>query len=489
MALRSVGRLWRTVRHLRPVQIYGRLGHWLPTRVPARGPALPRRALPGAWLPSARREPSLVGPDRARFLSEERPVGDPQAWNDASCAKLWLYNLHYFDDLQAADADERAAWHRSLIARWVAENPPPHGNGWEPYPVSLRLVNWSKWLLAGHAPVPGMLESIAQQATWLTRRLEHHLLGNHLFANAKALVFVGVLLDGSAAERWRDRGQSLLRRELPEQVLADGGHFERSTMYHALALEDVLDLLNLEQASGRSLLPGLRTTAQRMAVWLQRMCHGDGEFGFFNDAALGIAPATAELLAYAQRLGVAVALAPPPASTLLQPSGYARLQLGDVCVLADVAPVGPDYLPGHAHADTLSFEASHGNQRVLVNTGTSRYGLGPQRLHERGTAAHNTVTLDNHDSSEVWSGFRVGRRARPVALARGEDAGRPWLQCGHDGYAWLPGRPLHLRRWALGAEGLQVDDEIRWQGRRPDPMPAAVARFHLHPSVQVGDCL
>jgi uncharacterized heparinase superfamily protein len=35
-----------------------------------------------------------------------------------------------------------------------------------------------------------------------------------------------------------------LRSELPEQVLADGGNFERSPMYHAIFLEDVLDLIN-----------------------------------------------------------------------------------------------------------------------------------------------------------------------------------------------------------------------------------------------------
>ena len=79
--------------------------------------------------------------------------------------------------------------------------------------------------------------------------------------------------------------------------------------------------------------------------------------------------------------------------------------------LLDVAPVGPDYLPGHAHADTLSFELSLFGQRVLVNSGTSQYEAGPERSRQRGTAAHNTVIVDGHDSSEVWAGFRVARRA------------------------------------------------------------------------------
>ena len=39
----------------------------------------------------------------------------------------------------------------------------------------------------------------------------------------------------------------------------------------------------------------------------------------------------------------------------------------DSCKLIfDASPVGPDYIPGHAHADTLSFEFSIGKERVLL---------------------------------------------------------------------------------------------------------------------------
>ena len=90
-----------------------------------------------------------------------------------------------------------------------------------------------------------------------------------------------------------------------------------------------------------------------------------------------------------------------------------RICKGEAVLLIDVAPIGPDYLPGHAHADTLSYELSLYGKRVLVNSGTSRYGSGPKRDWERSTAAHNTVEVDGQSSSETWSGFRVARRAYP----------------------------------------------------------------------------
>ena len=63
------------------------------------------------------------------------------------------------------------------------------------------------------------------------------------------------------------------------------------------------------------------------------------------------------------------------------------------------------------HADNLSFEWSLGEQRVLVNSGTSLYGVSSERHRQRKTKSHNTVEIDGFDSSEIWSGFRVARRA------------------------------------------------------------------------------
>ena len=225
-----LGRLWRTVRHLKPIQIVGRAHFlWHRPHVNLR-PAPPLRAASGAWMPPAAREASLLGPMRLRFLSVERGLDDC-GWDQPEVERLWRYNLHYFDDLNAQGASQRRPWQRGLLCRWLAQNPPALGTGWEPYPVSLRTVNWIKWFLAGNAPEADWLHSLAVQVRWLRRRLEWHLLGNHLFVNAKALVFAGLYFDGDEAREWLTCGLRILERELPQQILADGGHFERSTMY------------------------------------------------------------------------------------------------------------------------------------------------------------------------------------------------------------------------------------------------------------------
>lgn len=479
-------RYWNTLRYLKPVQFYGRLWFRLhrPRLDPVAAPTL--REASGRWQVPASRSASMLGPTTFRFLNHEHGLPEQGGWNDAALEKLWLYNLHYFDDLNARDAAARTAWHRALMQRWVAENPPTGGNGWEPYPTSLRIVNWVKWTLAGNRLPAVALPSLMLQTRWLARRLEWHLLGNHLFANAKALVLAGLYFEGPEADAWLARGLKIIAAQLPEQVLPDGGHFERSPMYHAIALEDLLDLLN---AAGH--WPGQvpaaqvqtwRETASRMLDWLQGMTHPDGQMALFNDAALGIAPDGAELQGYARRLAVATAgeamrLRPSPLS--FPDSGYVRLEQGNAVAFLDVAPVGPDYLPGHAHADTLSFELSVFGQRVVVNGGTSRYGAGPQRLRERETAAHSTVEVAGQSSSEVWGGFRVARRARPFGLKTDLQDDRAEVACSHDGYRRLPGQPVHRREWCLDAAGLSVSDFVAGGNH------AAVARFILHPLTHV----
>ncbi len=482
--LSTLDRYWQTLRHLRPVQFYGRLWFRLARQRPDLSPAPPLRVPDGPWLPPACREPSLAGPRSFVFLGESGNL-DAVGWDGPAREKLWRYNQHYFDDLNALDSASRAAWHHDLLLDWLAHNPPGMGNGWEPYPVSLRIVNWVKWALAGNALPEACVHSLAVQARWLTRRLEIHLLGNHLFANAKALVFAGLFFDGEEARGWMRTGLRILAREVPEQILSDGGHFERSTMYHALALEDLLDLCNVgacyrtaPDAEGARQLEGWRARVPAMQAWLHALSHPDGEIAFFNDAALGIAPAVAELDAYCARLGLPALREFPPLHHLAA-SGLVRLQRGEAVALVDVAPVGPDYLPGHAHADTLSFELSLGAQRVLVNSGTSCYGTSAERLRQRGTAAHNTVIVDGDDSSEVWGGFRVARRARPT-VPQLQANGVLDVRCAHDGYTRLPGAPVHERRWLLEEGSLRVIDTV--SGR----FGTAEARFHFHPDVTLG---
>lgn len=479
-------RYWHTVRHLRPVQVFGRVWHRVSRPRPDLSSPPPRRRPVGEFVTPVRRPRSLVGPNRFRLLNREGVVETKGDWNDPDKPKLWLYHLHYFDDLVARRAETRSDRHRELLRRWVSENPPGRGVGWEPYPTSIRIVNWVKWsLLKEGRRLGGALQhSLAVQVRWLRSWLEYHLLGNHLLANATALVVAGLFFEGEEADRWYERGRRLLSRELEEQITGDGGHFERSPMYHVGVLEDLLDIVNLHRCYARNVPAAVTETAEAMLRWMQVMRHPDGGIPFFNDAAAGMFASPRQVDAYADRLNLESRDPRKGVGRVrdLPETGYVRFEAGPAVGFLDAAPVGPDYLPAHAHADTLSFELSLWGQRIFVNTGTSEYGEGNRRQWERSTAAHNTLMVDGEDSSEVWGSFRVARRARITERSVEAERHPARVTAAHDGYVRLAGGAVHLRRWTIDNEGLEVVDQVTGEGTHDVEIG-----LHVHPAWTVRD--
>lgn len=476
---------WNTLRHLKPGQFYWRLRRRSQLSKFEAVATTERRDKTGNFVEPARRRQSILSDNRVSLLNADDCLSNRQIWNDPKHSKLWLYNLHYLDDLNAFDAKDRVDVHKNLVARWILENPPTMGNGWEPYPISLRVVNLIKWVLTKDIADVQTEASIAAQANYLSKVIELHLLGNHLFSNAKALVFAGSFFETPLSARWLASGLAILDKQVAEQVLADGGNFERSPMYHALMLEDLLDLINLSTQFS-SIVPETqilkwKSTSELMLSWLAAMSHPDGQIAFFNDAANGVAPSNDELFRYAKELGLSMPSESFDQVVYLEPSGYVRVTRGHATAIIDVAPVGPDYLPGHAHADTLSFELSIRGARWIVNGGTSRYGNCDIRQYERSTAAHSTVEVGGVSSSEVWHGFRVARRSYPFDIEMQHMVEVSHVGASHTGYHRLRGKPTHRRTWAMSERHLKVHDTVL-----PDLYHAA-ANYIIHPDVKVAD--
>lgn len=443
------GRLYRTLRHAAPRQLLWRARREVRSRLPAAwtAPAVPeevprRRAEADgellAALPHTRRHGSAekrareVVEGRFRFVGRERRHPREVSWDAPEMPRLWRFHLHYFD--YAVDLAEAASGRlggtarrrlRELQKDWIRSNPPGRGDAWHPYPTSVRLVNWLRAELLlersgssgqeDEASRDAVLRSLYAQARAVSADPELDVPGNHLVRNARALLFAGHFFAGDEPEGWTGRARSLLARAVDEQVLEDGGHFERSPAYHVQVLGDFLDLVPLFGPDD-PLRADLAEAIRAMARWLRRMRHPDGSLPQFHDG--GRWP-EADLDALLE--GVDALVRSPTASKedgkaeLLAPSGYALLRpaAGALAVL-DIGPPGPEHLPAHAHCSLLSLELSLAGERVLVNAGTYGYAAGPDRDAFRGTAAHNTVQVGREEQSEIWSSFRIGRRARAL---------------------------------------------------------------------------
>ncbi len=510
------GRLYRTVRYLTARQIVARMivtGRFLLYRrfpqaahIGLGGPARlddARLDCISSWL--AIRYPGPLSPHqmdlaagaaerRFTFLNRPNTAGAGSLdWQAPDMSRLWQYHLHYTDFVAAlalgAQRGHDERWSDdalALVEDWIGANPPGRRPGWEPYPLSLRVVNWVIALAAlgprvGEGRRARIAGSLAAQGRFLARHLERHIGGNHLLKNAKALFILGAALDCPEAEVWRAQGRQLLLDGVEHQVLADGGHVERSPLYHGIVLEDVLDVLALAAAAGPSLLSGtqlaaLGGAARRMTTWLARMRHPDGGLALFNDCVVAGEPEPGALLGYAARV---LACEPSPGGTVaLAESGYFVVQRGQARAVIDCGAIGPDELPAHAHADTLSFELSWAGRRVVVDAGTAEYALDDLRRYVRSTAAHNTVRVDEVEQSEVWDSFRVGRRARPGRARLAEAADDVVFAGAHDGYARLG--VIHHRHIVATDTAWVVVDELRGRGRH-----RFESYLHLHPDLRL----
>ena len=426
--------LWNTVRHLRGRQFLFQLLYRL------HKPKFKSCRLSSSAYEAAQRHHLHTPPipkwrsyesEHFTFLNLKHEFA---GWNFTGNGMLWAYNQNYFDFINQKEVDIGTAC--EWIDKFVEELSQKRiGLGLDPYPIALRTINWINFFcLHPEALTKKRADSLYSQYLLLAQKLEYHLLGNHLLEDAFSLTIGAYYF---CDERMKRKGTRLLTHELKEQILPDGAHYEQSPMYHCILLDRLLDTYNYTR------LPELVPFAQRMLGHLESICYKDGTWPFFGDAALGIAPTPKDIKDYARRLGINWQALP------LKECGYRKMISERMEAFVDIGNIMATYQPGHSHADSLTFELHIDGKPFIVDTGISTYDKNERRQYERSTAAHNTVTSQYQNSSEVWGGFRVGKRCK-VKCTKDE------VQCieaEHDGFG-----SVHRRKFTINDNQFLISD-------------------------------
>ena len=405
---------------------------------------------------------SIYEDNRFILLNLEKSFQNQIDWNYADYGKLWTYNLTYFEYLKKREDI-------SLISDFI-EHIEDIKDGLEPFPISLRGLNWIKFLIKFQIKDKRISDSLYAQYYILLDNLEYHLLGNHLLENGFSLLFGAYYFKD---EILYDKAKEILEEELAQQILQDGGHFELSPMYHQLMLFRLLDSINLVQNNlwkKQELLELFIEKAEKMLGWLKIVSFQNGSIPLFNDSTNCIAPRSEELFLYAKRLGLKTK------NIVLGDSGYRKIYNNNYECIVDVGEIGSDFIPGHAHADTFNFELYVRDMPIIVDTGVSTYNQSTQRERERSTLSHNTVLVNDTNQTEVWAGFRVARRANIILLEEYKN----YIKAQHNGYEHHYCL-LHQREFLFKEKQVQIIDTIIAEENKK--IENIKALFHFHPRI------
>ena len=399
------------------------------------------------------------------FLNKEYKFFDGKIdWNFSDYGKLWLYNLNYFDFLNQKQVSKE--YGLQLINDYISFTP-KQKDGFEPYPISIRSLNWIKFIVKNEIHDLEIDRFLFRDIEYLYNNLEYHLLGNHLLENAFALLFSSYYFQN---DKFYKKSKLLILEQLNEQILNDGAHFELSPMYHKIILHKVLDSINLIKLNpyfkNDNLLKFLLLKAAVMTSWLKKMIYNSGLLPMVNDSTNGVAIESDLLFDYAKSLGVI------NLETELLDSGYRKFNNYNYEILVDIGKIGPDYQPGHAHSDTFNFELHLNKSPIIVDTGISTYDKNKIRQNQRSTFSHNTVMIKNFEQSEVWGGFRVGRRAKVFDLKTTKNH----ISASHDGYKRIG--IIHNRSFDFLENNLIIKDILSKSSEGN-----AKAMFHFHSDI------
>ena len=443
--------------------------------------AQPNVTPPDPWPGDAARGAAIAG---GCFTFAGQTIMSPQPIFAPEDARLaWLREMHSFSwlrDLRAAHGDNARRTARDLTTAWLDNHKRVGGPGWEPLVIARRLSHWlGQWdFFAATADVlfrRRLIESACKQLHHLNRCLPGGLAGADLILGLRGLVIGGACLPGGGPAL--RRGLRLLMQELQNQVLVDGGHIERSPARHLGVLRDLIDLRATLHAAKVEAPGDLSTAIDAMAPMLRLFQHGDEALACFNGSSEEDPLRIEMVLQRADGRGRPRMSAPQ--------SGFQRMQAGRTLVLVDAGVPPPPGRDSWAHAGTLSFEVSIGKERLFVNCCSDSANPAIQRLL-RGTAAHNTLTVCDRNSSPIAADGGLAARPETVRCRREEGDGNVWLDLSHDGYRQRYGL-VHHRRLFLADDGEDLRGEDRldvFAESGTTPEGEFTIRFHLHPDVK-----
>ncbi len=426
---------------------------------------------------------SFIHPNKIRILDKVHIIDCKFQWNQFSNNILEIYTCNYLNFINGPGLDKKNI--KKIIINWVNHNSDKNLISWDSYPTSLRIINLTKWCINNKEYDPIILDSIFLQLRWLNKRIEYHLSGNHLLTNLKALIYASTLFNSYESNKYFLKGLRLFRKYLDKQTFKDGGNYERSIMYHSIITKDLIELVDIikcyKPGSYEDFLSYLEKKLEQYLYFYLHLCHPDNLPSFFGDTNLDNSYSYDYLSSYLKYVSKKSNNFKRKRLEIFDQTGFFSYNNKNFYCAGDIGDFYKTDQPGHSHAASLSFELSVFGERCFVNSGISNYQEGNQRHLERSTKSHNTVEVNDENSSQVWKSFRLGNRAKIISSNYSISDELCKISAEHNGYSNRENKLRHKREWLFYENKIEINDFLNGKFK------TAVARFFLHPDVKLID--
>jgi Heparinase II/III-like protein/Heparinase II/III N-terminus len=335
--------------------------------------------------------------------------------------RIEWYKFYYGLDLAHAFAvtgktKYRHAW-RQLVQSWIEQAPV----GCDSSDIAARRIQ--NWIYAWNAFSRGgefgggfenqIIERLAAEVRHLRRNLTTER--NHRTLELYALFIAALALPELDHDDLLEFAIAELHRNLLTDVRPDGVHREQSTHYHMTALRSFLGARENAVRFGLEFPAGYDERLEKACEFLLHIQRPDGLIPALSDADTGNYSDLLELAAsifkradFLYPVTTETCASFPDGGYFVQRSSWdddARY------LVFDCGPIGDG---GHGHYDLLNIEVAANGRPLIVDPGRFTYADSQWRRQFKGTAAHNTVCVDDLDQVE----YRRGKPKGPLAQGR-----------------------------------------------------------------------
>ncbi len=388
----------------------------------------------------------------------------------------------------AVKDDYAALYVSEQVKNWVRAKKFINPHSMQPHLIARRLMRWNMiWPFIKrrlNEKDAHIILTVARfQATFLARIIRYSADDETRIESACGLIFAWLWMGGTQADF--KRAMAILRATLDKQILADGGHINRSPETGAYILADLCAVAHGLQM--KKIMPPdwLLQKINHMRALLLFMRHADGALAAFHGGRIMRPTEINALLGKKNESAMSFA----------HKSGYQKLMGGQSCLILDAGKPPYPKVGRHAHFSPFAFEFSHNDERIFVNCGHVQHKYKKEHMALRDIGAHSTLSFGPMPHIFLKKGFcarQIGRSilvpdAWNIRLRRSDTQKGCWLDMEHNFFAEDYG-VIHNRRLYLSEDGLDLRGEenlISPHKAQPSMDRVCHLCFHLHPHIEV----